>query len=67
MCWISMTLIDLDPTAVTASTPSLTPYFINAQSKKMKDNIESIQRTGEGRLQSLSVSIIMIYSFIFHS
>lgn len=62
-----MTLMDLDPTAVTASTPSPTPYFINAQSKKMKDNIESIQRTGEGRLQSLSVSIIMIYSFIFHS
>lgn len=67
MCWISMTLMDLDPTAITASTPFLTPYFINAQSKKMKDNIESIQRTGEGRLQSLSLSIIMIYSFIFHS
>lgn len=61
-----MTLMDLDPTAIT-SVPSPTPYFIYAQSKKMKDNIESIQRTGEGRLQSLSVSIIMIYYFIFHS
>lgn len=32
----------------------------------MEGNIESIQRTGRSRLQSLNVSIIMIYTFIFH-